>query len=458
MANTANKPNNSVKEDYDLIVIGSGCAGLTCAIQARELGLKPVILEKMETFGGNSMRASSGMNASETIVQLKHGIVEDWHDFYEETYKGGGKLNDPELLEYFASHGALAIDWLAAHGIVLDDLTITGGMSRMRTHRPKSLAPIGAFLVNNLMKRAKELEIPVLCGIKAEKLLTDEKGAVCGVRTDRRNFHARAVVLATGGFSASKDLIARYRPDLKAYRTTNHAGATGDGIRLAAEVGAQVMQMDLVQVHPTVQQDTDHAYLIGEAVRGEGAVLVDGNGKRFVNELSTRRIVSDAITALKEKSAYLVFDSQVKKRVKAVDFYQKQGLVVEAGTLEELAGKLNVGKNDLKQTLEKWNQAVEGKQDSEFGRRTGMERKLNQAPYYAIHVAPAIHYTMGGLHIDRKTHVLDKSGDVISGLFACGEVCGGLHGNNRIGGNSISETVIFGRQAGMQAAAESKNK
>lgn len=458
MANTANKPNDSVKEDYDLIVIGSGCAGLTCAIQARELGLKPVILEKMETFGGNSMRASSGMNASETIVQLKHGIVEDWHDFYEETYKGGGKLNDPELLEYFASHGALAIDWLAAHGIVLDDLTITGGMSRMRTHRPKSLAPIGAFLVNNLMKRVKELEIPVVCGVKAERLLTDEKGAVCGVKTARRNVYAKAVVLATGGFSASKDLIAKYRPDLKAYRTTNHAGATGDGIKLAEEVGAEVMQMDLVQVHPTVQQDTDHAYLIGEAVRGEGAVLVDGNGKRFVNELSTRRIVSDAITALKEKSAYLVFDSQVKKRVKAVDFYQKQGLVVEAKTLEDLAKKVNVKENDLKQTLEKWNQAVEKKQDSEFGRKTGMERKLNQAPYYAIHIAPAIHYTMGGLHIDKQTHVLDKSGNVISGLFACGEVCGGLHGNNRIGGNSISETIIFGRQVGMRAAAESKNK
>lgn len=456
MANTASKPNDSVKEDYDLIVIGSGCAGLTCAIQARELGLKPVILEKMETFGGNSMRASSGMNASETIVQLKHGIVEDWHDFYEETYKGGGKLNDPELLEYFASHGALAIDWLAAHGIVLDDLTITGGMSRMRTHRPKSLAPIGAFLVNNLMKRVKELEIPVVCGVKAERLLTDEKGAVCGVKTARRNVYANAVVLATGGFSASKDLIAKYRPDLKAYRTTNHAGATGDGIKLAEEVGAEVMQMDLVQVHPTVQQDTDHAYLIGEAVRGEGAVLVDGNGKRFVNELSTRRIVSDAITALKEKSAYLVFDSQVKKRVKAVDFYQKQGLVVEARTLEELAKKLNVKENDLKQTLEKWNQAVENEQDSEFGRKTGMERELNQAPYYAIHIAPAIHYTMGGLHIDKQTHVLDKSGNVISGLFACGEVCGGLHGNNRIGGNSISETIIFGRQAGMQAAVESK--
>lgn len=456
MANTASKPNDSVKEDYDLIVIGSGCAGLTCAIQARELGLKPVILEKMETFGGNSMRASSGMNASETIVQLKHGIVEDWHDFYEETYKGGGKLNDPELLEYFASHGALAIDWLAAHGIVLDDLTITGGMSRMRTHRPKSLAPIGAFLVNNLMKRVKELEIPVVCGVKAERLLTDEKGAVCGVKTARRNVYAKAVVLATGGFSASKDLIAKYRPDLKSYRTTNHAGATGDGIKLAEEVGAEVMQMDLVQVHPTVQQDTDHAYLIGEAVRGEGAVLVDGNGKRFVNELSTRRIVSDAITALKEKSAYLVFDSQVKKRVKAVDFYQKQGLVVEARTLEELAKKLNVKENDLTQTLEKWNQAVEKKQDSEFGRKTGMERELNQAPYYAIHIAPAIHYTMGGLHIDKQTHVLDKSGNVISGLFACGEVCGGLHGNNRIGGNSISETIIFGRQAGMRAAAESK--
>ena len=148
----------------------------------------------------------------------------------------------------------------------------------------------------------------------------------------------------------------------------------------------------------------------------------------------------------------MIFDQGVKERVKAIDFYASKGLVVSAATPSELAKKLQLDPTVLADTLLQWNTAVETKKDIKFGRTTGMQRKLEKAPYYAIHVAPAIHYTMGGLHINEKAQVLDQAGNIIAGLFAAGEVTGGLHGNNRIGGNSIAETVVFGRQAGQQAA------
>ena len=221
-------------------------------------------------------------------------------------------------------------------------------------------------------------------------------------------------------------------------------------MKLAEEVGAQLTQMNFVQVHPTVQQDNPHVYLIGEAVRGEGAILVNFQGKRFVNELNTRKIVSETITALPEHSAYLIFDQGVRDHAKAIEFYDKVGLVVHGDTIEDLAKNLKMDPAVLKNTVETWNQAVKAGDDKEFGRTTGMDRDLSKPGYFAIHIAPAIHYTMGGIHINTKTQVLDGNGDVIPGLYAAGEVSGGLHGNNRVGGNSIAETIIFGRQAGQQ--------
>ncbi|MSE09239.1 flavocytochrome c, partial [Lactobacillus salivarius] len=285
-----------------------------------------------------------------------------------------------------------------------------------------------------------------------------ENGRVNGVTVKtsegEKVINAKTVLLATGGFGAAQDIIKKYRPDLASYKTTNHPGATGDGIKLAEELGAQVVQMNLIQVHPTVQQDTPHAFLIGEAVRGEGGILVNGEGQRFVNELNTRKVVSNAITALPEHSAYLIFDKDIRSRVKAIEFYDSIGLVEHGSDLKELAEKINVPADKLEVTVNNWNQMVAAGKDTDFDRKTGMERKISEAPYYAIHIAPAIHYTMGGIHIDSRTRVIDGNGDIIPGLLAAGEVAGGLHGNNRIGGNSIAETVIFGIQAGREAFLE----
>ena len=445
---------SKLNDSYDVVIIGSGGTGLAAAIQANELGMKVAVLEKEEELGGNTNRASSGMNAAETNVQLKHGVIDNVADFYHETYKDGGRLNDKDMLGYFVYHTAPAVDWLADHDIKLDDITVTGGMSKKRTHRPASMAPIGGFLVRSLLGVVAKENIPVFNNTKVTKLLQAADGRINGVEVKSgdltKKVDAKAVILATGGFGASKEYIERFRPDLKDYKTTNQPGATGDGLKLAENVGAELMQMNLVQVHPTVQQDHPHVYLIGEAVRGEGAILVNAQGERFVNELNTRKIVSNAITALPEHSAYLIFDQGIRDRAKAIEFYDKTGLVVHGDTIEDLAQNLNMDPATLKATVNTWNQAVTNHDDEQFHRTTGMDRGITKPGFFAIHIAPAIHYTMGGIHITPKTQVLDGNGDIIKGLFAAGEVAGGLHGNNRVGGNSIAETIVFGRQAGQQ--------
>lgn len=445
---------SKLNDSYDVVIIGSGGTGLAAAIQANELGMKVAVLEKEEELGGNTNRASSGMNAAETNVQLKYGVIDNVADFYHETYKDGGRLNDKDMLGYFVYHTAPAVDWLADHDIKLDDITVTGGMSKKRTHRPASMAPIGGFLVKSLLGVVAKENIPVFNNTKVTKLLQAADGRINGVEVKSgdltKKVDAKAVILATGGFGASKEYIERFRPDLKDYKTTNQPGATGDGLKLAENVGAELMQMNLVQVHPTVQQDHPHVYLIGEAVRGEGAILVNAQGERFVNELNTRKIVSNAITALPEHSAYLIFDQGIRDRAKAIEFYDKTGLVVHGDTIEDLAQNLNMDPTTLKATVNTWNQAVSSHDDEQFHRTTGMDRGITKPGFFAIHIAPAIHYTMGGIHITPKTQVLDGNGDIIKGLYAAGEVAGGLHGNNRVGGNSIAETIVFGRQAGQQ--------
>ena len=456
------KNTNQLKPNYDAVIVGAGGTGLTAALQVHELGLNVAVLEKNENLGGNTNRASSGMNASETLVQLNEGIIDNKEDFYKETLKGGGLLNDREMLRYFVDHSAIAISWLMEHGIDLTDLTITGGMSKKRAHRPASMAPVGGYLVTGLLKQIEKESIDVFNNAKVTKLLRNDDKSVDGVVVETKDgekvIHAKAVLLASGGFGASKEFMKKYRPDLVDYKTTNQPGATGDGLKLAEGVDAQLMQMDFVQVHPTAQTDTDHTYLIGEGVRGEGAILVNKEGKRFVNELTTRKIVSNAITDLNEDGAYLIFDQSVRAHFKAIDFYDHVGLVETGESLNELAKKIGVDAKNLESTVNTWNQDVRNKDDKLFGRTTGMERTLDHAPYYAIHVHPAIHYTMGGIHVNPETEVLDSNGNVIMGLYAAGEVSGGLHGNNRIGGNSIAETVIFGRQAGMQMAKNIENK
>ncbi|OCG01781.1 flavocytochrome c [Gilliamella sp. wkB308] len=440
-------------KSYDIVVVGSGGAGLASAIRAHDLGASVVVVEKMPVIGGNTNKASAGMNAAETKFQKLKGIVDSKDLFYKETLAGGKNKNNPELLRYFVENAPDAIDWLDENGIELSGITTTGGMSIDRTHRPASGAAVGGFLISGLVKNLNKRGIEVMLDTNVTEIVT-ENHKVVGVKVveeDGTNYiiKAKAVVIATGGFSANREMVEKYRPDLKGFVTTNHKGATGSGIMILEKLGAGTVDMGEIQIHPTVEQTT--SYLISESIRGGGAILVSQEGKRFVNELDTRDKVSADIIKLPEHYSYILFDQQVRDENKAVEEYVSNDLVVQADSIAELANKLSIDVDNLSKTIERYNQFVINKQDEDFGRTTGMRHPINTAPFYAIKIAPGVHHTMGGVTINTETQVLDNDKHVIKGVFAAGEVVGGVHGANRIGGNAVADIIIFGMQAGKKA-------
>ncbi|MFZ4833657.1 flavocytochrome c [Rouxiella sp. Mn2063] len=446
--------NPEAPQSYDVVVIGSGGAGLSAAIQAYDEGARVVIVEKMPSIGGNTIKASVGMNAAETRFQKLKGIEDSKELFYEETLKGGKFKNNHDLLRTFVERAPEAVEWLASHDIELNDITITGGMSIDRTHRPADRSAVGGFLISGLVKNINQRNIDVLLDTSVEEILHAD-GVVTGVKianeyNEHHILNAKSVIVATGGFSANRAMVVKYRPELDGFVTTNHKGATGSGIVLLQNIGADTVDMSEIQIHPTVEQTT--SYLVSEAIRGGGAILVSQEGKRFYNEMETRDKVSAQIIALPEKSAWIVFDDQVRQNNKAADEYIARGFVVSAPSVGELALKLNMEPGNLQATLERYNQFVVQKQDEDFGRTTALRCELNQGPFHAIRIAPGVHHTMGGVTINTETEVLDSQKQVIKGVWAAGEVVGGIHGANRIGGNAVADIIIFGTLAGHNAA------
>ena len=440
---------------YDVVVVGSGGAGLTAAIQASESGASVLIVEKMPVPGGNTLKASVGMNAAETRYQTLKGISDSKSLFYEETLKGGHGKNNTVLLHEFVEQAPLAVEWLAKHDIVLSDITITGGMSIDRTHRPADASAVGGYLVSGLLKNIHQRPGIEMMTDTTVSGIDYQDGRVRGVtllNEQQESFRVQchSVIVATGGFSANQTMVVSYRPDLAGFVTTNHAGATGSGIALLQQLGAGTVDMGEIQIHPTVEQTT--SYLISESVRGGGAILVSQQGERFINEMDTRDKVSAKIIGLPEKSAWIIFDQQIREHNKAIETYLSRGFVVSADTPEALAGKTGMDAAQLQATLLCFNQVVENKQPDPFGRTTALRQPVSQGPFYAIRIAPGVHHTMGGVTINTETKVLDEKQQPLAGIFAAGEVVGGIHGGNRIGGNAVADIVIFGRIAGENAA------
>lgn len=438
--------------EADIVVIGGGGAGMTAALTAKEQGKNVILLEKMPYLGGNTTKATGGMNAAETHYQEEQDIEDSVEQFVEDTMVGGKELNNIDLVRKMAELSSDAIDWLDSIGAPLPKVSFSGGATNARIHSPEDGSGVGEYLVNAFSTQLEKAEIPVYLQTKATELIMED-GAVCGVKAEsdtvNYTFKAKAVIIATGGFGANEEMYCEYRPDLKGTVTTNAPGATGDGIIMAGAVGAYFVDMDQIQLHPTVEQQT--SMLITEGVRGDGAILVNQSGKRFTNEMLTRDKVSAAELEQEGQYAYVIFDQNLRDGLKAVEKYIKNGIVVQADTIEELATKLDIDPATLAETLNTWNEAVANQNDTEFGRDTGMEADLSVAPYYAIKVAPGIHHTMGGIKIDTDAEVINTEGNTIPGLFAAGEVCGGIHGGNRIGGNAVTDIVVFGRVSGENA-------
>lgn len=442
-------------QQADIVVIGAGGAGMTAAIQAVQDGATDVvILEKMPITGGNTTRSTGGLNAAGTSYQEADGIEDSVELFVEDTMKGGKELNDKELVTVMAENSIDAVDWVNEIGGDLSVVGMFGGASVKRIHRPSDTSAVGPMLVKALNAKVEELEIPVLLETTAEKILLDDSGKVCGVSAVDKDGEAftidcTAVVLATGGFGANSDMVVEYKPDLAGFCTTNHAGATGDGIAMAKELGAAFVDMEQIQTHPTVNPDTQTMYT--EGVRGNGAILINKEGKRFCNELETRDVVSAAILEQADGQCYLLFDEAVRESLAAIESYIKAGIVTEADTPEALGEALGIDGAALAETLKAYAGYQAAGKDEEFGRES-MELPLDKPKYYAALCAPAIHHTMGGVKINTATEVLKEDGTAIPGLFAAGEVTGGVHGANRLGGNAVTDIVVFGRIAGSGAA------
>lgn len=435
----------------DVVIIGAGGAGLTAAIEAVNNGAKVIVVEKMPLIGGNTKYATGGLNAPNTSVQIGLGIEDSADLFFEDTMKGGGDLNNPELVRVLADNAAATVDWLIGIGADLSDVGRLAGASVDRAHRPTGGAPVGNHIVDVLYAKAQELGIEILLESEVVEVIGDST-SVTGVKVATKdgefNIDAKAVIIASGGFGANNDLVASFDPSLKGYGTTNHPGATGDVVNFAKNLDVAYVDMEQIQTHPTVMPSNN--YMITEAVRGNGAILVNREAVRFVNELETRAVVSEAQLAQTGASGFLVFDQGVRESLSAIDGYYKKGFLVEGATIEELATNIGIDPATLKETIETYNASVAAGKDEAFSRED-MPRDLSVGPYYAVEVTPAIHHTMGGLVITTNAEVVNNSGEVIKGLFAAGEVTGGVHGNNRLGGNALADITTFGRIAGQKA-------
>lgn len=440
----------------DVLVVGGGGAGLTAAIAAQEAGAKVILIEKMLMLGGNTNYATAGMNAAGTKLQEKHGIQDTPEQFYNDSFKGGKQKNNPELLKTLSENSANIVDWLEARGVDLSDLTITGGQSVKRTHRPTGGEKVGPAVVDGLATYAENHGMDIRTSTKAVSLVMGDQG-VRGMKVEHEGkeytIYAKSVVMATGGFGANSKMVVSYKPELEGFGSTNSPAITGDGIRMVAEVNGDLVDMTEIQTHPTVQHKG--TVMITEAVRGDGAILVNREGKRFINELETRDVVSKAELEQTGKSAFLVFDQGVREKVGAINSYVRGGLTKEANTLEELGKIIGVDEKELSKTISNYNAMVVAGKDTEFGKGT-LARALEKAPFYAIEVSPAVHHTMGGIKITKNAEVIAKTGKVIPGLYAAGEVTGGVHGANRLGGNAVTDITVFGKIAGENAAKFAK--
>lgn len=488
--------------DADVVVVGAGGAGMTAAITAAGEGKSVVILESQSMVGGNSVRATGGMNAAKTVYQdenefgesagvektlktaaekyadnetitaLAKTVSEQWAAYQAnptgyfdsvelmelDTMIGGKGINDPELVETLCANSADAIDWLDEHGITLHNVSSFGGASVKRIHRPVNAegktVSVGSYMIPLLQENCEKAGVKMMLDTTATEILTDANGAAVGVKAtgasgETVTVNAKAVVLATGGFGANLDMVVKYKPELKGFMTTNAPGIQGQGIEMAQAIGAATVDMDQIQIHPTVEANT--AALITEGLRGDGAILINEEGKRFIDEVGTRDVVSAAEIAQTGSYSWLVVDQAMADASSVIQGYIKKGYTVTGATYEELGKAMGVDAAAFAETMEKWNGYVEAKNDPDFG-RTSFANKLDTAPYYAIKVTAGVHHTMGGLKINANTEVLNEKGEVIPGLFAAGEVTGGVHGANRLGGNAVADFTVFGRIAGAAAS------
>lgn len=479
----------------DAIVVGSGLAGLTTALTILDRGGTVWIIEKEPILGGNSNKASSGINGccfkngNTSILTYVNRDTEDTINlFYEDTSRSAGDVADSRLIETLVEGSAYALKWLIER--VRVDLSAPlvqlGGHSRKRTHRPTQ-GFVGAEVMNAMEIAIRKYEetgfARIIVGHKVTRLVKNASGEVKGVKLDSTDprvstdfdvLRTDHVILATGGFASDRStgsLLQQYRPELQNMAATAGSFSTGDGIRLAQDLGAKTRDMAKIQIHPTgfvdpTDSTSPHKVLAAELLRGVGGILLNKQGNRFCNELGKRDYVTDRMlehdAEFMERRVwnpekpiptfYIVLSGQAaQKAQKHVDSYMRQGLITRLEGLNSLSRHLNIDQERMASTIRQYQRCAKSEEKDHFG-KTVFENvpieNLEEEEFFVGEVTPVLHYCMGGLQITPSGTVISSKEETISGLYAVGEVTGGVHGNNRLGGNSLLECVVFGRIVG----------
>ena len=473
------------------IVVGGGLGGMSAANSVMEWGGNVVLLDKSSFCGGNSTKATSGINGANTKSQRDLGIQDSTEIFTNDTLKGGAKK--PAIAQILCANSGGDVEWLMdKFNLDLSLVARLGGHSQPRTHRGKERFPgmtITYALIQMVEKIAEMSDIArIVTKARVFQLLTNSSGDCVGCIYERGGLEFQEhgpVILASGGFGADftvDSLLAQHRPDLMHLPTTNGEHCTGDGIKMGAAIGANTIDLEWVQVHPTglVKPDDPDAkikFLAAEALRGVGGIVLNAEGKRFANELGRRDYVTGEMWKNKPPFRLCLNKKAQEEIIWHCKHYTSRGVMKFYNTGKDLADDMGVPVSVLEETHEQHYQAAKkteenpdggphpaypsGKSWDDASGPTGSGKKfyhniisgsqVASEPFYVAIITPVIHYCMGGLEIDENSNVVGPKGP-IQGLYAAGEVAGGVHGNNRLGGNSLLDCVVFGRLSGANAA------
>ena len=470
-ADTGIEPAPAIEEECDVCVVGSGGAALAAAVTAAEAGKSVVMLEKMDIYGGNTNAGEGTLNAPDPDRQTPMGVEDSVDLYYQQTFEGGDSTGDPALVRILAENALDAVHWMESHGMVYEDevFTAIGGLW-CRGHAPKvekKGEQGGSYYVSHLKDAADASgKVKLYTDAKVESLVS-EGGAVTGVSGTRPSsgasvkVMAKSVVLATGGYARNAELAKQYDKRVTDdMPSSNVCSSTGDGLGLGEGVGAGLRNMELVQIHPLGDpQNGGVATFVGNWLGVENYVMVNDEGNRFVREDERRDTIADAILEQTNDEMWLLVDSTniADDRAAEIDDLVEKGHSYRSDYLDDLADQIGVPAETLVKTVDGYNACVAAGIDTQIDPGKELLGSPIETPaFYASKRIPTIHYTMGGLRIDTSAQVLTEAGEPIGNLFAAGEVTGGVQGSNRLGGNSYTDLIVFGRIAGASAASNAE--
>ena len=450
-------------ETFDVVVVGSGGAGMAAAVKAADQGSKVVVLERLAFPGGNTQLAQEQINAADPVRQPRQGIKDSPELHAKQTLEAGDFRGNPERVRVLCENAYGAITWLESLGMKFGDnvFQMFGGLYP-RAHQPEM--PKGKGYITVLLKALDERKVPIRKGVRVTDIIRDtpESGDVRGVRVETkegvRYIRARqAVVLAAGGFSANQYLRELHDPRVAGLGTDNLPNKTaGDVMMAAVRVGGYLVGMDFIQSTPGAPAGKKMKIILNTRVAE--SIYVDKRGNRIVDEGSRRDVIRDAVLGTPERYAYTVVDNDTYQNYNsAVHKSVEEGIKINeawtAPTLKELAVKMGVDPEGLEKGVARYNSFVEKGKDEDFGKAArNLTKKIEHGPFWACYTGMTVHHTMGGLSCNVKAQVLDWQGNVVPRLYAAGEITGGIHGTNRVGGNALADVFTFGRIAGESAA------